>query len=83
MQKDYVPVATASQPPCSVRQEPSSADDLHRAALFVVQSQLCLCRAQRSARNGRVRRILAVLIDAQEVAVSSLERLRSGALGAL
>jgi len=73
---------SGSQPPFP----PGRADlsgDLHRAAVFVAQSQLCLCRAQRSARNGRARRILGTLIDAQQAAVESLERLKSGAAGAL
>jgi len=75
---------SGSQPPFP--QQPSSADlsgDLHRAAKFAGQSKFFLDQALRTARNGRVRRVLGTLIDAQQAAVESLERLKSGAAGAL
>lgn len=58
-------------------------DDLHRAAMFASQSRLHLCRAVRTARNTKARRVLNLLIDGQQQAIDSLQRLRTGGAGAL
>ena len=59
-------------------QSPDFEDDLHQAAMFASQSRLHLCRALKTARSTRARRVLDLLISGQQQAVESVQRLRTG-----
>jgi hypothetical protein len=58
-------------------------DDLHQAAMGAAQAKLFFCRARRTARNAEASRVLGRLIDGQEQAIASVQRLRTGGEKAL
>jgi hypothetical protein len=57
--------------------------DLHQAAMGAAKAKFYFCRAGRRARHGEARRVLSLLADGQQKAIESVQRLRTGAGGAL